>query len=374
MIRCFTFNDMQSFNIPEINPNIVNASTLPSSIYFDPSIWELAKEKIFARTWQWITHDERVQFNGSVYPFQYIEKFLGEPLMLTRDEEGRLRCLSNVCTHRGFILSHHPAKHKTITCQYHGRRFGLDGRMQFMPEFEQAEDFPRPCDHLQEVPLTRWHQFLLCSLDPVKEWSDIAGQMDRKVGFLPIDQYRYAPEYSKEYLVHAHWALYCDNYLEGFHIPFVHEALNQYLDYGKYETVCYDYCNLQIGYARSGEETFKFPQEHTDYGQEIGAYYFWIFPNMMFNFYPWGLSINVVQPVDISRTKVRFLTFVGDEDLYAAMNAQEGIDKVEREDEYVVEGVQRGLKSRFYDRGRFSPSREQGVHHFHRLLAEFLIG
>ena len=45
------------------------------------------------------------------------------------------------------------------------------------------------------------------------------------------------------------------------------------------------------------------------------------------------------------------------------------LDRVEREDESVVECVQQGVRSRIYERGRYSPSREQGVHHFHRLLA-----
>jgi choline monooxygenase len=48
------------------------------------------------------------------------------------------------------------------------------------------------------------------------------------------------------------------------------------------------------------------------------------------------------------------------------------LDKVEREDEAVVESVQKGVCSRFYNTGRYSPTREQGTHHFHRLLAEFL--
>jgi choline monooxygenase len=48
------------------------------------------------------------------------------------------------------------------------------------------------------------------------------------------------------------------------------------------------------------------------------------------------------------------------------------IDKVEREDETVVEGVHKGLKSRYYSRGRFSPTREKGVHQFQRLLSEKL--
>ena len=49
-----------------------------------------------------------------------------------------------------------------------------------------------------------------------------------------------------------------------------------------------------------------------------------------------------------------------------------GLDRVEREDEAIVESVQRGTRSRLYECGRYSPTRETGVHHFHRLLAEFL--
>ena len=64
----------------------------------------------------------------------------------------------------------------------------------------------------------------------------------------------------------------------------------------------------------------------------------------------------------------RFLAYVWDESKLDA-GAGAGLDRVEREDEAIVEAVQRGLRSRFYDRGRYSPSREQGTHHFHRMLA-----
>jgi choline monooxygenase len=50
------------------------------------------------------------------------------------------------------------------------------------------------------------------------------------------------------------------------------------------------------------------------------------------------------------------------------LDAGGAIDRVEREDEVIVEGVQRGVRSRFHARGRHSPARETGVHHFHRLL------
>ena len=92
---------------------------------------------------------------------------------------------------------------------------------------------------------------------------------------------------------------------------------------------------------------------------------------MMFNFYPWGLSINIVKPVNDSLTRVSFRSYVYDE---SKLNRGAGnqLQKVEEEDEFVVENVHNGLRSSFYKAGRFSPKREEGVHHFHRLISEFM--
>ena len=108
---------------------------------------------------------------------------------------------------------------------------------------------------------------------------------------------------------------------------------------------------------------------HEDFGQAISAYYFWLFPNLMFNFYPWGLSLNIVRPLQPDLTKVSFRTYVFDA---SKLHAGADVDLVEREDEAVVEQVQLGTQSRFYRHGRFSPKMEQGVHQFHRLIAEML--
>ena len=53
-------------------------------------------------------------------------------------------------------------------------------------------------------------------------------------------------------------------------------------------------------------------------------------------------------------------------------SAGEELDRVEREDEEIVELVQKGLRSRLYKRGRYSPEREKGTHQFHRMLIEDL--
>jgi choline monooxygenase len=358
-----------------VNKNIKSSATLPASFYFDEAIWESMKETVFAKSWQYVG-DERELFNVSVntVPFIFLDKYIDEPLVLVNTAE-EVRCLSNVCTHRGFIIVHNPSNQSKLTCSYHGRRFDLEGNFEFMPEFKEVENFPRPCEHLQKISLRHWSKFLFASLDPKLDFKKIIAQLDERVGFLDIDSFVFAEEYSKTYNVQAHWALYIDNYLEGFHIPFVHPTLNNLLDYGSYDTICDENMVLQIGNAgKDGNETFQLPKGHPDFGKDITAYYYWFYPNFMLNFYPWGVQLNIVRPYTPNFTKVEFLYYIKDHDIWNRMHGDQIGEKTQQEDEWVVEGVQKGLASRFYTDGRFSPSRETGVHHFHMLLKEAMEG
>ena len=354
-----------------IHPDIAKAETLPASFYKDESIFEIVKEHVFLKSWQWIGDENLVRQSQSVHPFVLLENYITEPMLLTKDKEEHISCLTNVCTHRGNLVALNPGKTKKLTCLYHGRRFNLKGKFEHMPEFDEAKDFPRPCDDLHKFPLKKWGPFLFAGLNPTFDFQTVIDKMNERIGFLPLHEFFLNKSLSKDFLVHAHWALYCDNYLEGFHVPFVHEDLNAVLDYGSYKTEVYQYCNLQIGYTDEATEVFDLPEGHIDYGKNVAAYYYWVFPNMMFNFYPWGLSVNIVKPLDINRTKVSFISYVYDPSKLGK-GAGSGLDKVEQEDEEVVENVQKGVRSSFYKAGRFSPTREQGVHHFHRLIAEFI--
>jgi choline monooxygenase len=93
----------------------------------------------------------------------------------------------------------------------------------------------------------------------------------------------------------------------------------------------------------------------------------------MLNVYPWGLSLNVVEPISPVRTRVRFASYVLREDLRTS-GAGGDLHAVELEDEKVVQSVQRGMMSGLYEPGRYSPRHERGVHHFHRLLAAAMSG
>jgi len=354
-----------------VDREIGKASTIPSRFYTDPEVFEAAKDAVFMRSWQWVGDTDLVKVPGQVSPFSLLEGCLDEPMIVTRDKDDSIHCLSNVCTHRGNIVVEGSSNANTLRCRYHGRRFGLDGSVQFMPEFEGVEGFPCDADNLAQVPFGVWRKFLFVNPNPLIELQEFVRQMEDRVGWMQIEEFRHFPDRGREYLVQGHWALYVDNYLEGFHIPYIHASLSETLDYGAYNTILLDHGNLQLGVAADGEPAFDLPSDHPDYGTRVGAFYFWLFPNLMFNFYPWGLSINVVRPIAPGLTKVTFIPYVWDESKLG-QGSGAALDRVEREDEAVVELVQRGVRSRYYDRGRYSPKRESGVHQFHSMLAERL--
>jgi len=355
----------------EIDADIRVAATLPARVYSDPVIFDQQRDRVFSRSWQYAGHDDLVRVAGQVFPFTLLPGALDEPLVLTRDADDGLHCLSNVCTHRGTLVVEGAGHLQQLRCRYHGRRFALDGRFHSMPEFEGTANFPSAADDLPRVSLAQLERFVMVALAPAMPFDDLAAPVRSRLAGLPFADLVYDASAARDYLVEANWALYIDNYLEGFHIPYVHSSLATTLDYGAYAVELERYAVLQLGIAKPGERAFALPPEHRDADRSIAAYYFWLFPATMFNVYPWGVSVNVVTPLAVDRTRVSFLPFVWDESARGD-GAGSGLDRVEREDEAIVEAVQRGVRSRLYDRGRYSPAREGGVHHFHRLLAEFM--
>jgi len=333
-----------------IDPDIRRAKTLSSSFYTDKRFFGLSKERIFARTWHFAGRVDEVE---NLKPVTLLPGVLDEPVLLSKTDGG-VKCLSNVCTHRGKILVEEGCQANLIRCGYHGRRFDLNGKFLSMPEFSGVEDFPSESDNLKQVPSAVRGGFVFASIDPIADFADFVDDAALRLDDVgPLDLKLAS---TRNYEVDAHWALYCENYLEGFHIPFVHHSLNEIVDYGTYTTETFRYSSLQTGYDSRGETAGR---------------YLFIFPNLMFNFYPWGISVNVVRPVSESRSVVEFLTYVSDESKLGS-GAGADLERVELEDEAVVESVQRGIRSRFYSHGRYSPTREKGTHHFHGLIAEFM--
>lgn len=350
-----------------VGADLRHARTLPAEFYRSQGIYDELLERVLAPSWQWIGHQRELAQPGSVQPLRFLPGSLDEPLLLSRDALGVLRLMSNVCTHRANLLVQAPGLCKKLRCRYHGRSFGLDGSFEAMPEFEGAEGFPSAADSLPGVALESLEGLLFGSLKPRLPFEDGLGDLRQRLAHLPIESFRLDPEHSAHYEVEAHWALYVDNFLEGFHIPYVHPALASVLDYRSYSVELFERANLQLGLAKDAEPAFDEVPGIPDAGKRVGAYYYWLYPNTMLNFYPWGLSINVVQPQGLRHSKVSFYSYVWKPERLGE-GAGGALDLVQGEDEEVVNSVQRGIESRLYRRGRFSPKREACVHHFHRLL------
>jgi choline monooxygenase len=362
----------------DIDPDIRRARTLPAWFYRSQEVHEWLRERVLARSWQIVAHESQLRLDEDgqgealtpgAWPLRFLPGSVDEPLLLTRDDRGALRCLSNVCTHRAATVLEAPCAGDKLRCPYHGRRFALDGRMIAAPEFEEAADFPGPSDHLPDLALVGWAGFLFTAIDPAWPFAEQLLPLAERVDHLPWSRVKLEPAGTRDYEFEANWMLYLDNYLEGLHVPYIHPGLNRRLDFAGYRTETHRWSNVQIG-PPSGDEPVlpSHPDPDLDFGPSAGQYWF-LFPNTLVNVYPWGMSLNIVEPLSVSRTRVRFQAWVWSPELYGE-GAGSGLDEVELEDEAMTLRAQSGVNGRLYHRGRYAPTREQGLHHFHRLLAE----
>ena len=349
-----------------INPNIAQAETLPAEFYQNKNYFSESKEKIFGPSWQFIS-DTHTLDRANIYPFSFLKGYIDEPLLLIKNKKS-INCYSNVCTHRAHLVANQPCQANKLRCPYHGRIYNLDGTFNSMSGFENVENFPTNRDNLQSIPTMIWKIFIFASLNPSIEISQILKDMEIRLPHFPFEELTYNKYYSKTWEINAHWALYCENYLEGFHVPFVHKGLAKDIDVGTYETQLLENGVLQIA---EGENEIEILKDSGNTSRNIYGLYYWIFPNIMLNFYSWGVSVNIIEPLTLEKTRVRFLSYTLPSN-EQPKESDASLDTVELEDQLVVQNVQKGIKSRFYKRGRYSPEHEKGVHHFHRLLGKYL--
>jgi choline monooxygenase len=346
---------------------LARASTLPSRWYTDPSVLEEEQARIFARTWQLAGRIEQVAAPG-----QFFTVTIGdEPVIVVRGEDETLRVFSNVCRHRAGPVAAGAGERKSFRCGYHGWTYALDGRLINTPEFDGVECFSREANGLPQFRVETWGALVFVNLDPeCAPLCDVLEDLPERVRHRDFEKMRLAAR--KDWHVECNWKVYVDNYLEGYHIPIVHPSLNRELDYGQYRTETRRFYSIQHSPIRRERATRLQVNEEA---AENEAQYFWLFPNLMLNVYPDNYSTNLIVPVGATRTLTIFEWYFQEpeknETQEALRRTIEFSDEIQREDIAICEAVQRGLRSRTYEKGRYSVRRENGVHHFHGLLSEF---
>ncbi|MEL6614708.1 MAG: SRPBCC family protein, partial [Bacteroidota bacterium] len=281
------------------------------------------------------------------------------------DREGEIRAYYNVCRHRGAPLATDASGcARMLQCKYHGWTYRLDGSLRGVPRFGHSDLFDKRDFGLQPVEVGVEAGLVFVRLVPGgPPLAETMRGIRQRIAPMDLEAMRYHTRV--EYRIACDWKAYVDNYLEGYHLPLVHPELCDVLDAGAYRTETFDHYNLQHSPLREGDANV--------YGDASdAAFYYWLFPATMLNILPGRLQTNTVLPDGPGRCRVLFDYHYTETD---APEAQQRIgddlafsDRVQAEDIEICEHVQRGLASRGYDRGRFSPAQEEGVHHFQGLL------
>ncbi len=338
-----------------LESQLPRASTLPSSYYIDPAVLAAEERRVFGTTWQLAGRLEQVREAGS-----YFTATVGsEPLLVIRGGDGVLRAMSNVCRHRAGPVAKGEGKRPVLQCGYHGWTYALDGRLLTTPEMQGIEYFDARAVCLPQFGVEVWNELVFVNLDrsapSLSDFlGDLAGALERRgyAGF------RLAAR--KEWMLDCNWKVYVDNYLEGYHIPIVHPGLFREIDYPSYRTETRRNYSIQHAPLRNPERI-----RADAAGDE--AEYFWVYPNLMINVYPDNFSTNLIVPVGHEKTLTLFDWYFRDPDDPAVKETVAFSDEIQIEDIEICEAVQRGLRSSTYSTGRYSPARENGVHHFHQL-------
>jgi choline monooxygenase len=366
----------------DVNEQIECAQTLASRFYTDPAVLEMERSRIFRRTWQLAGTLSQAcgEVNGPKRTIADPESFFtadvcGEPIVVVRDKQGTLRAFSNVCRHRAGPLASGSGCKSVLRCGYHGWTYTLDGRLIGTPDVEGVEFFDRSTMGMVPLRLETWEQFIFVNFDPNAEpLSAYLGDIPDQARGFQFDGLQFAER--RDYVIDCNWKVYVDNYLEGYHIPIAHPGLMREIDYAQYRTDTFRYHSQQFAPIRAmkpGDGGERFYAPGTGLKE---ALYFWIFPNLMLNIYPDNVSTNLIVPLSHEKTLTIFEWFfrdVGSEKVRERIKKAVAFsDKVQQEDIGLCQSVQKGLRSATYDRGRYSVKRENGVHHFHMLLGEFL--
>ncbi len=374
-----------------VDREIRRAKTLPAEAFTSPEFLKIELQTIFSKTWllvpersqQELRNDPRalkelLKLRGARVPFTLI----GKPLFLQRDWKGRLRCFPNVCTHAWYPLVHGPARERSITCGQHGRQFDCEGKFLSQAGFHEAEDFPSESDSLRNLAVEEWQQFLFINLGTaVAPLGDFLGHMQESVPKLLSYSLKRASGAVEVREVAGNWKQHAWNYMDKFHIGYIHRApggLADAIDLPSYRMEFYPFSALQWVYARDRAHGFdpkSLPRrflDHSSHGRRVFALWWFVYPNMTFNFYPWGLSVNIYQPIPgkPDGTLFYWYHYVADQEKYEQRNEIWLNEQVDSEDIDAITQVWRSVTSGLAPRGRFSSTEETGPHWFHRRVYE----
>ena len=341
----------------EIRP-IEEAETIPARWFTSPSMHNVDKEALMARSWLYVGHESQLPKRGD----HLVDSILDRPILVVKNLDDEIICFSNVCRHRGGPLATKAGSSRVLRCAYHAWSYNLEGQLIGTPKFDGVKNFDQSKCKLPRYRMENFAGFLFVNFS-----GDAPPLQDHLSGITetihPIDLRAMRFQKRVVYEVKSNWKVYIDNYMEGYHIQSVHPKLANILDVAGYKTVVQDHKVLQYG-PLAGEDN--------PYHTGGAAYYYQIFPNLMLNILPGRVQVNSILPIDEDHCLTVFDLYLSETDPEKrATRLRDDLDVsdlVQKEDITICERVHEGLKSGSYNKGRICVSEELGVWAFQNNL------
>lgn len=372
------------------------ASTLTADAYRSEDYYTEEQERVFGTSWVGVGVTSEVAVPGAVI----VRQVAGRSVIITRNSDNQLRAFLNVCRHRGSRLIKEDCTLKVgrIRCPYHSWAYDLNGSCIGTPLFEGsdipdamraafdmggAKQFSREDYPLFRVEIATFGPVIFVSLDeratPLEHW---LGDLSERLSGYDLD--RWVVQASKDYDIGGNWKLIAENFMEYYHLPWVHPGLakvSRVEDHYRWQGPGM-YTGM-ITTPISGDDPvwMALPPHSGITGPDVESGRFILtFPNVTMSLLPNHLFIMILEPRGPGRTYERTLTLthpetVETEGAGAAMDElQRFWDEVNLEDVDIVENVQAGISTPEYEGGRMCYRFEEPVHRFQNMIIDRMVG
>ena len=277
----------------------------------------------------------------------------GIPIVLWRTAT-EIKAFANMCRHRGapLVWDGESQKGKLLRCRYHGWTYDQSGTL------VNNTDFGNPCQSLQLHSLQVWNQsgWIFVSWNPQTHTpADIYPTLFDNISGMN----HWTVRSTQRHMLKCNWKTYVENYLEGYHIPYLHPSLTKEVSMSSYKVIVRE---------REMEHRVKTKEATTSEG-----YWAYCWPNLAVNKYSAGLSIERILPVSVNETVIEYWYMFPPETPQESVDEAIGLShQVTLEDIQVVEAIQISMESGLYEPGPLSPKHEHGIEAFQSWVGQCL--
>jgi choline monooxygenase len=375
------------------------AETLLPEAYTSEAFFALERERVFGSTWVVVGCSAQLRQPGDVL----VAEVAGRSIFVVRKHDGALRAFYNVCRHRGtrLLAAEECRVKRFIRCPYHSWAYDHDGQCVGTPLFtgsdipadqqaafdmQDVAAFDRADYGLLPVAVDSWGPLVFVNLEPdPAPLSEHLGDLPARAAGYRLDEWELAR--TGEYEIAANYKLVAENFMEYYHLPWVHPGLvkvspidahHRWQGPGMYAGFCTTPIapDTDDGGWQSGLAAIS----GLDAQDATSARFVWLFPNVAVSILPNHVFIIHARPVSprLTQETTYLLTHpesAGTEDSERAVDQIGAFwDKVNREDIEIVERVQAGLDSTPFPGGRLCYRFEESLHRFQNMIIDRMVG